>query len=47
MAKQTSLKRLFTDPLLFAFSVAGFGIGVLVYAGIKYHFSSEQWATWV
>lgn len=47
MAKQTTFKRLFTDPLLFAFSIAGFGIGLLLYAGFKHRFSSEQWATWV
>lgn len=47
MAKQTTLKRLFTDPLLFGFSLAGFGIGFLLYFGIKHRFTSEQWATWV
>ncbi len=47
MAKQTSLKQLFTDPLQFAFTIAGFLIGALVFYGVKHHFSSEQWATWV
>ncbi len=47
MAKQTTLKKLLTDPLLSAFGVAGFVIGVLLFYGIKHRFTSEQWATWV
>jgi hypothetical protein len=46
MAKQT-LKKLLTDPLLSAFGIAGFVIGILVFYGIKHRFTSEQWATWV
>lgn len=47
MARHTSPKKLFTDPLLSAFGIAGFVIGVLLFYGIKHRFSSEQWATWV
>lgn len=47
MAKQTTLKKLLTDPLLSAFGIAGFVIGVLLFYGIKHRFTSEQWATWV
>lgn len=47
MARHTSSKKLFTDPLLSAFGIAGFVIGVLLFYGIKHRFSSEQWATWV
>lgn len=47
MARHTSPRKLFTDPLLSAFGIAGFVIGVLLFYGIKHRFSSEQWATWV
>lgn len=47
MARQTTFKKLLTDPLLSAFGIAGFVISVLVFYGIKHRFTSEQWATWV
>ena len=47
MAKQTTLKKLLTDPLLSAFGIAGFVIGVMLFYGIQHRFTSEQWATWV
>jgi len=47
MARRTSPRKLFTDPLLSAFGIAGFVIGVLLFYGIKHRFTSEQWATWV
>lgn len=47
MARQTTRRKLFTDPLLSAFGIAGFVIGVLLFYGLKHRFTSEQWATWV
>ncbi|WP_288379982.1 hypothetical protein [uncultured Massilia sp.] len=47
MANQKTFKQLLADPILMAFGIAGFSIGVLVFTGIKHRLTSDQWATWV
>ncbi|MCD2517538.1 hypothetical protein LQ564_14580 [Massilia sp. G4R7] len=47
MVNQKTFKQLLADPILMAFGIAGFSIGVLVFTGIKQRFSPDQWATWV
>jgi len=47
MANQKTFKQLLADPVLMAFGIAGFSIGVLVFTGIKHRFSPDQWVAWV